>query len=932
MTVRQRVFAALLATGLAMTGVTAFTIFRLREWNARGWTGIQFFVLPGDDEKSSKGTRYLSGYGPGSVFIARTGAPADRAGIQVRDVIVSVNGVPATDIERLRRLDETLAGGDRLTYRVRIGSRERDVEVMLESPLRDPLLIARTFILAVVAVAFLAIGTVVLLRRPDDRRAIVFFAMMAVGAPYYITQIVSQLDGLGARGIAPPRFGISLIATFGFGIALAFVSLPLALHLALIFPRERPVVLRRPYVIRWVWAIPLLGAFLIIPFFALPAIAQSVPGDAAMAGIKAWFTALFVVLMLTGLGALIHIARKGRTEGWRQAFLLRPFLAMFVILAIPVTLHLLLRAWGERRGLFLVGGALLVVTIVSLLYPVPTVVSLWRSYREAGAEEKRQIQWPLWGFIIAFSTKFLVMAVSTLLGFMVMLELSRSMSRSIQLLNWLIEPVPYLVSIVIPVSFAFAIFKYRLMNIDLIVRRTVTYAILSGAIVVLYLVLVGGLGTVLVRVTGVQNQVMVIASTLVVALLFVPLRNQLQQLVDRNLFRERVDYPEALRAIASNVVTASDSAQFLSQAAELLQRALQNRAVILFSRRHEAFVAAAKIGVSDSIVGTLSIAAPSIEPLLEKPFDPRRRTLDESAANLLRRLEISLVIPIRSGSSALGFLALAPKLSGREFDVEDIDFLISAADQIGVALDRFRLRQEEGEFEQAREIQQALLPRRIPAVAGAEIAGSWQPARAVGGDYFDVLPLGDASVALAIGDVVGKGMPAALLMSSLQAAVRASASAATPPEEVCERVRRVVTSNLTGGRFITFFYAVLDTGAKVVRYANAGHNPPLLIRADGTFERLASGGPVFARMFGGPYERGEIRVAAGDRLLLFTDGASEAMNAAGEIYREERLIDLASGIRDRGAEEIRRRIADDVMQFTDGELPDDLTLVVVAVL
>ena len=143
------------------------------------------------------------------------------------------------------------------------------------------------------------------------------------------------------------------------------------------------------------------------------------------------------------------------------------------------------------------------------------------------------------------------------------------------------------------------------MNIDVIIKKTVAYGILSGLIIAMYLVLVGGLGTVLVNVAGVRNQTMVIASTLVVALVFVPLRNRLQQLVDRNLFRQKYDYPQALRAIAAETLDATDLRSFLVFAAETLQQAVQNRSVVIFERQQDELVTSAKVGLPDSILGSV---------------------------------------------------------------------------------------------------------------------------------------------------------------------------------------------------------------------------------------------------------------------------------------------------------------------------------------
>jgi sigma-B regulation protein RsbU (phosphoserine phosphatase) len=227
-------------------------------------------------------------------------------------------------------------------------------------------------------------------------------------------------------------------------------------------------------------------------------------------------------------------------------------------------------------------------------------------------------------------------------------------------------------------------------------------------------------------------------------------------------------------------------------------------------------------------------------------------------------------------------------------------------------------------------MQQILLPKALPRLDGFELSGMWQPARSVGGDYYDAIPIGDGKAGICIADVAGKGMPAALLMASLQAAVKATASADTPPARLCEKVRRVVASNLTGGTFITFFYALLDSNARTLTYCNAGHNPPLLVRATGEVERLDAGGSVLGRLFRAEsYCEATTTLAPGDRVVLFTDGVSEARRGD-EDFGDERLIDVVRAHRQLGAAELQEKIVEAITSFTSGSFGDDVTLVVIA--
>ena len=181
-----------------------------------------------------------------------------------------------------------------------------------------------------------------------------------------------------------------------------------------------------------------------------------------------------------------------------------------------------------------------------------------------------------------------------------------------------------------------------------------------------------------------------------------------------------------------------------------------------------------------------------------------------------------------------------------------------------------------------------------------------------------------------IADVVGKGIPAALLMSNLQAAVRAFATDAAQPAELCQQVNRILCGNIAEGRFISFFYCVLDATAGVLTYTNAGHYLPMLVRADGTVERLGIGGPVLGVLGEAEYEQAQVVLGHGDRIVLFTDGLTEARDASDEEFGEDRLQQAAVAHRACSAPALQARLTAAVAAFTGGQLQDDATLMILA--
>jgi serine phosphatase RsbU (regulator of sigma subunit) len=242
-----------------------------------------------------------------------------------------------------------------------------------------------------------------------------------------------------------------------------------------------------------------------------------------------------------------------------------------------------------------------------------------------------------------------------------------------------------------------------------------------------------------------------------------------------------------------------------------------------------------------------------------------------------------------------------------------------------------QLREERQDLDQAREIQRALLPREFPQLDGFEISGAWLPARSVSGDYYDVLNLEDRKIAVCIGDVAGKGTPAALLMANVQAAVKAFASDKVSPAELCGKVNAILCGNLSAGRYVTFFCGVIDGAARRLVYTCAGHNPPVLLRRDGTVVRLAVGGTVLGLFPKWEYENTEVELCDDDRLLLFTDGLTEAANSAGEEFGEERLLRISKDRSQLNAADLLKTLMDAVSDFSGGNFRDDVTLLTLRV-
>jgi phosphoserine phosphatase RsbU/P len=241
-------------------------------------------------------------------------------------------------------------------------------------------------------------------------------------------------------------------------------------------------------------------------------------------------------------------------------------------------------------------------------------------------------------------------------------------------------------------------------------------------------------------------------------------------------------------------------------------------------------------------------------------------------------------------------------------------------------------RRRDDELQEARAMQENLLPKRLPEVVDYEISGLTQPVRFVGGDYYNVVRVSQTETVVCIADVAGKGLPAALLMSSMQAALKPLMWQKLPPRELCRRLNRILCEMTPVGKFITFFYGVLDSKEHRLTYCNAGHNPPMLVRANGAASELNAAGAVLGQFPDWVYEQSDVQLHCGDKLILFTDGLVEAMDENDEPFGEQRLVATAQQNIGNSAGDLMDCLMNDASAHCGGHFQDDASMVVLKAL
>jgi serine phosphatase RsbU (regulator of sigma subunit) len=295
-----------------------------------------------------------------------------------------------------------------------------------------------------------------------------------------------------------------------------------------------------------------------------------------------------------------------------------------------------------------------------------------------------------------------------------------------------------------------------------------------------------------------------------------------------------------------------------------------------------------------------------------------------------------MAVPLQTSDRVIGLVYIDSPNLMREFTREDLNLLTVMANVAAIRLEHARLSDVEQaerimarDLEQAAEIQRRLLPEKSPEVPGLDLAGYNAPCRTVGGDYYDFFTCSDGRVAIVVADVSGKGMPAALLMSSLQARVQVLADDPSDVGALVAKLNRLLCANIPSNRFISLFLGVLDPATGELAYCNAGHNPPVLIRADGQIEWLHGGGPILGILSKAPYEEKRSRIGPGEFVVLYSDGVTEMTDPGNEEFGEQRLAQVLAGRRAETASALVDALRAELSQFAAGANPaDDLTLVV----
>jgi len=733
-----------------------------------------------------------------------------------------------------------------------------------------------TLYLIVGGLAFL-LGIVILREAPREKanRAtalMLFFGGLGsvLGAIGFIVQ--------GAGGASRPG-GTDLLRSFNYLWELFFPSL---LYFACVFPSPNRLIRR----------IPLAGLWIFAP--------------------HAFHLAIMVV------------QSQGAVTGQLTAWLAKNPLGATVIHVLRLPTEVLF------------GFHVILFSAVNLLYIAAALTLLWLSYRRAtNARIRVQLRTIFIGLASCAGLYAVAVPIPTLLN-----HTWPPLTRSTLIVAALVLG---------SAGIAYSMVRYRFLDAKLIARKSILYALTSAFLVSVYLTIIRQLDSLLESVAGFDVTVFETAILLIALVLFQPVVSWLEEALERVFLRERSDHRTLLRHMSGEVLTVLDLRTLADTVVETLREGILARTTVflIVPIAHEPVVRG--FGGQVDLEAIASIPRASLDRFTEGLSVIRRGEIRDLISQReedfdlkpLLTTEPFLLLPLRHGGQFLGLISLGRKITETRYTAEEMSLLETLANQTSVALKNALLYEEnlaksvlEEELAVARRIQQQFLPARLPEMARFGIAAMNLPNKQVGGDYYDIVDVGAGSYLITIADVAGKGVPAALLASMVQASVRTQAQDGKPVSEMMDRLNRLVYDATPDDRFATCFLARVSAAGATLSFSNAGHNYPILLHARGGSRLLDAGGiplgiqPEFA------YGETSTPLVQGDALILYTDGITDARNRHMQDYSEERLFQFAGELsRDLTARELLDAISTDLSRFTQGaEQADDITLVALKVL
>jgi sigma-B regulation protein RsbU (phosphoserine phosphatase) len=522
---------------------------------------------------------------------------------------------------------------------------------------------------------------------------------------------------------------------------------------------------------------------------------------------------------------------------------------------------------------------------------------------------------------------------------------------------WLLLPA-LLALALFPMTLAYVIVVHQAMDVRVVLRQGLKYALARNGIlvaqaVVSAVVVLVAISLLLDPAANRPRRLQAVAGGVAFVLLTRRLGGQISAWIDRRFFREAYDAEQILNDLSESVRTIFERDTLLETVTSRVSESLHVRRLAVVIAQDGSLKPVFSHGFEAPPVATFRAGSPLLDRMqlnqqalrvdLHDPDSWLARKASEAERQALRAISAELLLPMVIKNKLLGFVSLGPKRSEEPYSASDLRLLQSVTSQTALALENSRLSEAMArevakrerlnrELEIAREVQEGLFPQRAPKIRGLEYAGRCRPALGVGGDYYDFIETPGGGLGVALGDVSGKGIPAALLMAGLQASLRAQPTLAPSGlAALMARLNNLIYETSPPNRYVTFFLGCYDPQTRRLDYVNAGHLAPMVMRGDRVI-RIDVGGPVIGLLPVASYEQGLIVLEPGDLIVGFTDGISEAMSTKSEEWGEERMLEAVRSLASLPPERLIEGVIAAADHFAAGAKQyDDMTLVILRV-
>ncbi|MDQ3020886.1 MAG: SpoIIE family protein phosphatase [Bacteroidota bacterium] len=511
--------------------------------------------------------------------------------------------------------------------------------------------------------------------------------------------------------------------------------------------------------------------------------------------------------------------------------------------------------------------------------------------------------------------------------------------------------VPIALVLAIPASIGYSIFKYRILDTEFIVKKGLVFGIITVFIVGIYLLFVLVLDSLLRQFMPENKQLLTIALIIIVTFSFDFVNKKAKEFVDKQFYRERYNYRKSLLEFSEELPYLDNMKQIINKIGTSVKSTMgidnlnvwfkdddYYKIVETEFEKHNAYEKVVYKGDNfDKAFST--IFKNNKEHKLLNDVYLHELGLSEELTEIIKKENYVLSIPIFIKDNLIGAMNFGQKPSGKAYSEEDIDLLKTLASQASIAFENSRLQQErilkqkiEEELQIARKIQMGLLPQSINSIEGIEVSGFYNPAKLIGGDFYDVIKLSENKMLVVVADVSGKGIPAALYMSKVQAMIQFAAKIFQSPKDILVEVNKQIHQKIDKRSFITTIIALFDLGKMTVKICRAGHNPAIY-SVNGKLILLKNKGMGLGleseKFFDDHLEETELKISNDNMFIFYSDGLTEAMNKNREEFGTEKIIDIISSNRQHSCSLIQKEIINSVSEFRAGaEQNDDITLVI----